>query len=58
MESAKQMHWEDIMGSLEKGKLANLIVLDRNIFEVPLDKLKDVNVETVIFDGQVIKGTL
>ena len=35
-------------GSLEPGKLADLIVLDRDPFEIPIDELKDVKVDTTI----------
>lgn len=55
---AKQLRWQDIMGSLENGKLANMIITDRDIFKTPTDQLKDIRVETVIFDGKVIKGNL
>ena len=56
--SAKQIHWEKIMGSLEKGKLANMIITDRDMFKTPPGEIKDIVTETVIFDGKVIKGTL
>ncbi len=55
---AVQIHWENIMGSLEKGKLANMIITDKDIFKVTLDELKDIVTETVIFDGKIIKGKL
>lgn len=58
MGSAEQSHWEDSMGSLTKGKIANMIITDKDMFKVPSDELKDIKVETVIFDGKVIKGEL
>ena len=35
---AKQMHWEDIMGSIELGKIANLNVISDNLFSVDASK--------------------
>jgi len=35
MADAKQMGMEDRIGSIEKGKLADLIALDKNVFAVP-----------------------
>lgn len=56
--AAKQLRWEDKMGTLEEGKLANLAVLDRDLFQVPIDGIKETKVEAVVFDGEVIRGTL
>lgn len=56
--SALQMRWQEKMGSLEAGKLANLVILDKNPFDTPANELKDIKTETVIFDGKVIKGSL
>ncbi len=55
---AKQLRWDDKLGSLEAGKIANMIVIDRDPYEIPIDELKDIRVETVIFDGKFIKGDL
>jgi predicted amidohydrolase YtcJ len=45
---------EDVKGSLENGKLADVVVLDRNPFERPGDELPEVRAEVVILDGRVI----
>ena len=58
IDGAKQLHWQDKMGSLEPGKVANMIITDKNVFSVPLDYIKDIETEVVIFDGKVIKGSL
>ena len=55
---AKQLRWQDKIGSLEKGKRANLIVIDRDPFETPIDQLKDIKVEAVVFDGNLVNGEL
>jgi len=41
-------------GSLESGKLADLIVLSEDPFEIPVDALKDVQVETTVVGGRVV----
>ena len=46
------------MGTLEKGKITNILILDKNPFDVPDNQIKDINVETVIFDGKTIKGSI
>lgn len=45
---------EDKLGSLEVGKLADLIVLDRDILTVPQDEIKDIKVLTTIVDGKIV----
>ena len=55
---AKQLRWEDKLGSLAKGKIANMIVIDRDPLETSPDELKDIKVKGVIFDGKLIKGEL
>jgi predicted amidohydrolase YtcJ len=48
---------EKTKGSIEKGKLADLIIVSDDPLSVPSDKLKDIKVETTIIDGQVVKET-
>ena len=55
---ARQMHWEDKMGSIQVGKIANLDILSDNFFEVPADKISEIKMDAVIFDGKVISGIL
>lgn len=45
---------EDIKGSIEEGKLADMVVLSRNIFEIPEEEIKDVEVEMTIFNGEIV----
>jgi hypothetical protein len=42
---------EDVKGSLEPGKLADFIVLDRDILTCPLDEVKDIQVEQTYLGG-------
>lgn len=45
---------EDIKGSLEKGKLADMVILSEDIFNIEEDKIKNVKVETTILGGKVV----
>ena len=33
---------QDLMGTIEAGKVADMVVIDRDIFNIPEDELKDV----------------
>ncbi len=46
------------LGSLTPGKLADLIVLDRDIFEIEPIEIAQTRVVMTIFDGQVVFGGL
>ncbi|KIL78876.1 amidohydrolase [Bacillus badius] len=45
---------ETIKGSLEAGKLADLVVLDRSILNESPEKLKDIKVEWTMIDGELV----
>ena len=45
---------ENIKGSIEPGKLADMIVIDRDILSVPHEDLKDIRVLTTITDGKIV----
>ena len=47
-------HDEKERGSIEVGKLADLVVLDKNLFEVPVHTIHTVNVDMTIFNGEVV----
>lgn len=49
---AYQMHQQKITGSLEKGKLADLVVLDQNITRVPREAIGDTDVLMTMVGGQ------
>ncbi len=44
---------EDIKGTITGGKLADMIVVDKNPFEVDPKELKDIKVERVILGGRI-----
>ncbi len=43
-------------GSLEVGKVANLAVLDRNLFEIPATEISDTKVLLTLFEGKTVHG--
>lgn len=45
---------ENVKGSLTKGKLADLVVIDQNIFKIAPEKIKDVNVVNTLVGGKVV----
>jgi predicted amidohydrolase YtcJ len=49
---------EDVSGSISVGKLADLIVLDRNLFEIPAKEISETKVLLTLFGGQSIHGDL
>lgn len=51
--AARAYNREDI-GVLAKGKLADVIVIDRNLFALPLDEIKDASVELTIMNGDIV----
>lgn len=46
--------WEEKVGSIEDGKLADFIVLDRNPLESPIDELWKTKVERTVVGGRVV----
>jgi predicted amidohydrolase YtcJ len=48
------MHQEDEVGSITMGKRADLIVLDRNLFDIPDAEINQAKVLLTLFDGQVV----
>jgi predicted amidohydrolase YtcJ len=52
--SARHQYAADRLGTIERGKLADLIVIDRNIFEVPITTIHDTKVNLTIINGAVV----
>lgn len=53
-----QLRMERKLGSIEEGKLADLVVLDNNIFEVDRYEIMNVKPSVVMMEGKVIQGKL
>lgn len=52
--AAYQYKVEDILGSISEGKRADLVALDKNPLEVEPDEIKDIKVERVWVDGEIV----
>lgn len=52
--SARAMGLGDTIGSLEAGKSADFIVLERNLFEIPADDIADTRVLQTWFEGRKV----
>ena len=51
---AESMGRSDEMGSIEPGKIANMIVLDRNLLEIPANEIGGTKVLKTILDGNIV----
>ena len=54
IDSAYLMNQEDVVGSIELGKRADMIVLDRNLTEIPPEEIDSTKVLLTVFDGEVV----
>lgn len=54
MDGAKALRLSEQTGSLELGKLANFIVLNHNLFDVPAEAISDTEVMTTYFRGKQV----
>lgn len=52
--SARAIGLGETIGSIETGKSADIIVLDRNLFEIPADSIADTRVLTTYFEGRPV----
>jgi predicted amidohydrolase YtcJ len=53
MNSSYELHQELNTGSLEAGKLADVIVLDRNFLDIPAEQIADIKVLQTVVGGRV-----
>jgi len=50
---ARQIRMEDKIGSIETGKLADLVILEKNLFEVKPEEISRVRVLFTMMDGKI-----
>ena len=49
---------EKILGSLEVGKLADFVILSKDIMTVPVSEILSTKVLSTVIDGKVVYGKL
>ncbi len=54
IDSAYAQHREDVIGSLEVGKFADMIVIDRNVFTIPPEDIENVKVLLTVVGGKTV----
>ena len=54
LNGARSVGKEDIFGSLEVGKSADMVVLDRNLFDIPVDEISEAQVVLTVFEGKPV----
>jgi predicted amidohydrolase YtcJ len=52
--AAHVMHQDHLTGSLEAGKYADFIVLEKNLFEIPLEEIGKVRVIETVLEGTTV----
>lgn len=55
---ARLAFWENELGSLETGKLADMVILDRDILNCPLDDIRTTKVIATLVGGKLVYGSL
>lgn len=52
--AAYQSFEENVKGTLELGKYADMVILEKDIYSIPEDEIKDVKVDLTMVDGKVL----
>jgi hypothetical protein len=53
-DGARAYRLAGLTGSIETGKSADLVVLDRNLFEVPIETVSDTAAHMTFFEGRLV----
>ncbi len=54
IEGAWLMHQEKETGSIETGKAADIVVLEKDLFKIPASEVGGVRVDLTMLDGEVL----
>ena len=58
LNGAAQLGMANDLGSIEVGKVADLVVLDRNLFETLPSRIRSAKPTAVLMEGKLVSGTL
>jgi len=53
--AAWQIHMEDKIGSLKKGKYADFVILDKNPLKIPTKELQNIKIIKTVINGNVVE---
>jgi hypothetical protein len=56
IENAKVLWLEHKIGSIEPGKLADFVVIDKDILACPVNDIRRTRILTTVIDGKVVHG--
>jgi hypothetical protein len=48
------MHQDHLTGSIEIGKYADLIILERNLYNIPIEEISEVRVLETMIEGNTV----
>ena len=52
--SSKQCSWDNVTGTIEVGKSADMVVLDKNLYEIPVETIHEVEPLITVFRGEEV----
>ncbi len=58
LNGARAMRLDGRLGSIEVGKEANMIVLQKNLFRIAVDEIADTKVDLTFFEGELVHGRI
>ena len=58
LNGAAQLGLDNDLGSIEVGKVADLVVLDRNLFEALPSQIKSASPTAVFMEGELVSGAI
>jgi len=58
IEAARYNLLDDTTGSIEVGKFADLVILEKNLLEIPSSEISNAKVLVTLFEGEPVFGTL
>ena len=58
LHGAAQLEFENDLGSIEVGKVADLVILDHNLFETPPNQIKSARPTVILMEGKLVSGAI